>query len=466
MFVTAKKTHDIIVIGAGPGGYVAAIKAAQNGKKVALVEKNYLGGTCLNVGCIPSKALLAGASALKTVKGANTFGITTGEVSVDYTAMKKRKDGVVSQIRSSLSGLLKANKIEVIEGTAAFTDPNTLKVTGASSKTLSADSIIIACGSEPTDVPIFPCDHKQILNSTSILELETLPKSLCVIGGGYIGCEFASLFNALGVKVTIVEALSSIIEAQGTTLSKALTAAFTKDGIDIKTGSQVEKIDKNPDSVTLHIKGGETITADLALVSVGRKINTRGLCLSKAGLATDEKGAIVVNDHMETSVAGIYAIGDVTGIAMLAHVASHQAIVAATNAMGGDASMHYHAIPAVIFTHPEIASVGLTKEQAEAEGYSVSVGKFPFMALGKSIASAQTEGFTEIISDKDTEAILGAHIVGAHAASLIGQMALAINNELTLDCVIDTIHAHPTLSEGWLEGSLLAKGAPIHFPPR
>lgn len=464
--MSGKKTHDIIVIGAGPGGYVAAIKAAQNGKSVALIEKNYLGGTCLNVGCIPSKALLAGASILKTIGKADKFGITVSEPKVDYGKMKARKDSVVSQIRTSLTGLLKANKIEVIEGAATFTGPNTLKVTGNESQDLKADSIIIACGSEPTDVPIFPCDHKQILNSTSILELNELPESLCIIGGGYIGCEFASLFNSLGVKVTIVEALDSIIEAQGTTLSKALSAAFTKAGIEIKTKSQVEKIEKGSSSVTVHIKEGEPITAELALVSIGRKINTKGLGLEKAGLAPNKMGAIEVNSRMETGTPGIYAIGDVTGIAMLAHVASHQAIVAATNAMGAEAHMHYEAIPAVIFTHPEIASVGMTKEQAEKAGYSINVGKFPFMALGKSIASAETEGFTEVISDKDTDAILGAHIVGSHAASLIGQMALAISNELTLDCVIDTIHAHPTLAEGWLEGALLAKGAPIHFPPR
>ena len=268
------------------------------------------------------------------------------------------------------------------------------------------------------------------------------------------------------MKVTIIEALDSIIEAQGATLSKALTSAFTKSGIEIKTKSQVEKIDKSASSVTVHIKGGEPVTADLALVSVGRRINTKSLCLDKAGLGVNKMGAIEVNDRMETHTPGVYAIGDVTGIAMLAHVASHQALVAADNAMGGDSTMHYDAIPAVIFTHPEIASVGMTKEQAEKAGFSVNVGKFPFMALGKSIASGETEGFTEIISDKDTDAILGAHIIGSHAASLIGQMALAINNELTLDCVVDTIHAHPTLSEGWLEGSLLAKGTPIHFPPK
>ncbi|PCI77372.1 dihydrolipoyl dehydrogenase [Candidatus Aerophobetes bacterium] len=464
--MTSKETHDMIVIGAGPGGYVAAIKAAQNGKKVALVEKNYLGGTCLNVGCIPSKALLAGSGLVKKIQKAKEFGINISEITIDYSKMHARKDKVVSQIRTSLQGLLKANKIDVIEGSAAFTGAHTIKVTGKISQILKAPSIIIACGSEPTNVPIFPCDHKLILNSTSILELKTLPTSLCIVGGGYIGCEFASLFSSLGVKVTIVEALDSIIEAQGATLSKALNAAFKKEGIEIKTGAQVERIEKNKDSVTLHIKDGTTITADLALVSVGRKINTKSLDLDKAGLAPNKMGAIEVNAQMETNTPGVYAIGDVTGISMLAHVASHQGIVAATNAIGGNASMRYEAIPAVIFTHPEIASVGLTKEQAEKRGFKINIGKFPFMALGKSIASSETEGFTEIISDKETDAILGAHIIGAHAASLIGQMALAINNELTLDCVVETIHAHPTLSEGWLEGSLLAKGEPIHFPPR
>ncbi len=461
-----EEKFDLAVIGAGPGGYVAAIKAAQMGAKVALIEKNYLGGTCLNVGCIPTKTLLANAAVLHKIKKAKSYGIETGPVSIHYDQMKSRKDGVIEGIRKSLGGLLKANQINIFSGNAEFLSPRQLKVKGENSLILDADKIIIATGSEPLDIPAFPCDHKQILNSTSILELTKLPKSLAVIGGGYIGCEFASLFAELGVKVTILEALPSIVAMQGSDISSALTKAFEKAGIEIRCNVFVEGIETHANGVKVKLKGGESVESDLALVSVGRKFMTEGLNPDKAGLPLTEKGAIAVNDKMETSVPGIYAIGDITGIAMLAHVASHQGLIAAANALGQEAKMHYDAVPAVIFTHPEIATVGLTREQATEKGYDISVGTFPFQALGKAQAAMETNGFTQVISNKKTGQILGAHVVGEEAASLISEMALAINNELTLECVIETIHAHPTLPEAWLEAALLAKETPIHFPPK
>ncbi len=461
-----KQKFDLAVIGAGPGGYVAAIKGAQMGKKVALIEKENLGGTCLNVGCIPSKALLSNAAIFNKIKHAEDFGINVEKVSFDYGKMKTRKDKVVSGIRQSLGGLLKSNGITIFEGVATFESPKELKVKGKNSALIQADKIIIATGSQPIDIPAFPCDHENILNSTSALELTELPQSMAIIGGGYIGCEFASLFAEFGVKVTIVEALPAIVQAQGKTISQALTSAFTKQGIDIKTNTAVEKIDKTGKGLTVHFKGGDSITVEKAIVSVGRGLNSEGLGLDRAGLKPGPKGAIEVNERMETDVPGIYAIGDITAIAMLAHVASHQGIVAAANACGQEAHLHYNAIPAVIFTHPEIAMVGLTAEEAQEKGLNINIGTFPFQALGKSVATNETEGFAQVISDKKTGEIYGAQVIGHEASAMIAEMALAINNELTLECVIDTIHAHPTIPEAWLEASLLANETPIHFPPK
>lgn len=461
-----KKSFDIAVIGAGPGGYVAAIKASQSGKKVALIEKGFLGGTCLNVGCIPTKTLLANAHVMHLVQHAADFGIGVGSVSCDFAKMKARKDSVIEKMRKSLEGLIQSNGIAIIRGQAEFQSPQELKIKGQENCILRAEKIIIASGSEPLDIPAFPCDHKQVFNSTSILELTALPKSIAIIGGGYIGCEFASLYAQLGVKVIILEALPSIISLQGKTLSDALTASFKKQGIDIQTGVFVDGIDKTASGVLVKLKDKQAVAADIALVSVGRKVVSAGLGLEKAGVLLNEKGAIPVSDKMETNVPGIYAIGDVTGKFLLAHVASHQGVVAGTNAAGGEALMHYEAVPAVIFTDPEIATVGMTLQQAQEAGLPAAVGKFPFQALGKAAAALQTEGFAEVVVHQQTGQILGAQVMGAEASSLIAEMALAIANELTVDCIAETIHAHPTLPEAWLEASLLAVGQPIHFPPK
>lgn len=464
--MTKEEHFNIAIIGSGPGGYVAAIKAAQRGKKVALIEKEFLGGTCLNCGCIPTKTLIANAQILEKLSKAASYGITTGPITFDYGKMKDRKDSVVKTIRKSLEGLLKSNSITILMGTAKFLNPKSLKITGEASLVLHADTIIIASGSTTLDMKAFPCDHKNILNSTSILEMTSLPKSLAIIGGGYIGCEFASLYAQLGVKVTILEALPDIISSQGKTLSQFLTTTFKKHGIDIKTNVMVKSIQSTEKGVIITLADGTTLESDKALVSIGRKLVTEGLDIEKAGLTLTEKGMIDVNEKMQTSVPGIYAIGDVTGKAMLAHVASHQGMIAATNATGGEAFMHYHAVPAVIFTLPEIAMVGFTLEEALKKGFSAKVGSFPFQALGKAQATLDTEGFAQVIIDVKTRAILGAQVIGHDASSLIGQMALAIQNELTVDCVIDTIHAHPTVSEAWLEAALLANDTPIHFPPK
>ena len=464
--MTDKEYYDLIVIGAGPGGYVAAIKAAQVGKKVALIEKENLGGTCLNVGCIPTKTLIAHAEVLEKILHAADFGITTGAITFDYGKMKERKDGVVSKIRKSLEGLIQANGITILRGAAQFTGPKELKVKGIDNRILQGESIIIATGSEPVDIAAIPCDHRKIFNSTSILEMRELPKTLAVVGGGYIGCEFASLYAELGVKVVILEALPTIVAAQGAAISQVLTAAFKKKGIDVRTGVSVEGVDVQTKGVTLRLKDQGVLEVDAVLVAVGRKVVSQGLGLEHAGVLTTDRGVIEVNEKMETAVPGIYAIGDVTGKVMLAHVASHQGIIAAVNATGGEAIMHYEDVPSVIFTLPEIAMVGLTLEQAQEKGYSAVTGKFPFQALGKAVATQETEGFAQIVIDKKTGQILGAQVVGHDAASLIAEPTLAIANELTIDCLAETVHAHPTLPEAWLEAALLAMDTPIHFPPK
>lgn len=461
-----KKRFDTAIIGAGTGGYVAAIKIAQEGKSVCLIEKNFLGGTCLNVGCIPTKTLIANAHLMHKIQMASEYGITTGPVSFDFSKMKARKDRVVETIRKNLEGLILSNKITIKKGSAEFLSPTEIKIKGESGEIIEAKNIIIATGSEPLDIPAFPCDHKKVVNSTSILELTALPKRLAIIGGGYIGCEFASLYAEFGVKVTILEALPSILSLQGKTVSDFMTAAFKKKGIEVKTGLLVQGIDHNATGVSVRIKDHQPESFDMVLVSVGRKAISGGMNIEKTGVKLSPKGEILVDEKMRTNVPGIYAVGDVTGKLLLAHVASHQGLVAAAHILGQKSTMHYEAIPAVIFTQPEIATVGMTLEQAQAAGYTATVGKFPFQFLGKSIASIDPEGYAEVIIDKKRGQILGALVIGAEASSLISEMALAIANELTIECVIDTVHAHPTLPEAWLEAALVANDTPIHLPPR
>lgn len=457
-----KQIFDVAVLGGGPGGYPAAIKAAQLGKTVALIEGKELGGTCLNRGCIPSKALIAGAEVLHRIREAQDFGIVVGNVSFDYSKMVDRKDQVVTKVRKSLEGLIAANKIHLIRGYGQFTSPNTLKINDTE---IQADKIIIATGSEPRNMKAFPFDYKKIHDSTSLLELRELPKRLVIVGGGIIGCEFASLYSIMGVEVTILEMLPRIIPLESEGVSTALTKAFKKKGIHIETNTAVESVQTTDKGVQVKTPG-KTFDADIALVAVGRQMNTSSIGLDKAGVKVESNGLIAVNDKMETNVPGIYAIGDISSTWWLAHVATHQGLVAANNACGKESHMHYNAVPSVIFTHPEIATVGMSPEKAKESGYDASVGSFPFQALGKSQATLQTEGFAQVVIDKKTGQILGAQVVGHEASSLIAEMALAIANELTVECVIETIHAHPTIPEAWLEATLLSNDTPIHWPPK
>lgn len=457
---------DVVVIGAGPGGYIAAIRAAQLGKKVCLIEKGPLGGTCLNIGCIPTKTMIAGAHVLHMIKNAAHFGIDVKGFDVDYARSVKRKDDVIDKIRRGLEGLIKANQIEILHGEAEFVAPFEIKVKSENSKIIKAQKVIIASGSLPMKIGAIPVDGVQIYDSTSILAMTHLPKSLAIVGGGYIGCEFAALFKEYGCEVTIIEALDAIVQAQGKAVSDALTTAMTKRGVILKTKTALQGYEKHADHVVLKLSDGTEVKAEKVLVSVGRSVYTEGLGLDKAGIACGTRGEILVDDAMETSVKGIYAIGDVTGKLMLAHVASHQGVVAAECAAGLRSKMHYDAVPAVIFTDPEIATVGMTLEMAQAQGIDAKAGKFPFQALGKSQAAMQTEGFAQIVIESKTGRILGAQIIGHEASNMIAEVALAIQNELTIESISNTIHAHPTLAESVHEAALMAQDIPLHMPPK
>jgi dihydrolipoamide dehydrogenase len=457
---------DIIVLGGGPGGYPAAIRAAQRGKKVAIVEAKKLGGTCLNVGCIPSKALIAGAEFLGRLQDSEKFGIQLSQIKMDYEKLALHKDQVVHKMRTGLEGLIASNKITVFKGRGKLVSSKEIKVIGEEQVLLEADKIILATGSEPRNVPLFPFDYEKIHDSTSLLAATTLPKKFVIIGGGVIGCEFASLLSLLGVEVTILELLPRIISTEAEELSQFLTKAFQKKGVTVKTGVKVTKIERTKNGIDVITEDGTLYPADSCLVAVGRSLNTQDIGLEKVGVSQHENGIVVVNEKMETTVDGIYAVGDIASRWWLAHVASHQGIIAAENACGNRAHMHYDAIPSVIFTDPEIGSVGLSLEEAKKRGIKAKIAAFPFQALGKSQATLQSEGFAQIVVEENTGQILGAQVVGYEAATLIASMALAITNELTVESVAETIHAHPTISEAWGEVAMVAEGFPLSIPPK
>ena len=461
-----KKKFDLIVIGGGPGGYVAAIRGAQRNLQVALIEVDQVGGTCLNRGCIPSKALIANASVLRTLRHAQSYGIHCQNVSFDYAAMKDRKDHLVQNLRKGLEGLIQSNRITLFKGRGKFVSEREVKVVGERPELLEAPKIIIATGSEPRPLPLLPFDQHQILDSTAMLNLTQLPKKLVIVGGGVIGCEFASLHRNLDVDVTICELLPTILSTEGKDVAQYMTRLFKSRGIRIELNARIERLERRDDRVVLSLADGQNIEADCVLVSVGRKYNSDDLGLENVGIAVAANGAIEVNQHLETNRSGIYAIGDVTGQWILAHVASHQGLCAADHAAGLPTQMHHEAIPSVIFTDPEIASVGLTLERALERGYPATRGKFPFQALGKAQAAIQTEGFAQVVIDAKSGQILGAQVVGHEASALIGEMTVAIHNELTVEALCDTIHAHPTLSEAWMEAGFVAMGMPLHLPPK
>ena len=470
------ETFDIAVIGAGPGGYPAAIRAAQLGAKVAIIEKEKLGGTCLNWGCIPTKALIAAAETFEKIKHAEKYGITVKDASVDYAAMIGNKDKAVTQLRSGINSLLTANGVKQFTGTASFVDRNTIEISGGPiinqifgasvpASRISAKKIIIATGSTSA-MPGFLPKHERVVESRAFLDIQKLPATMIVLGGGFIGCELACMAAMLGVKVTIVELLEDILLLLDPDVRREVRAHMEKNlGIRVLTGKALEKISADAKSVRGNF-GDETLSADLLLCAVGRKPVTDGLKLENAGLKTTERGFIEADDYCRTKVANIFAIGDVTGKIQLAHYATAQGIAAAENAVQTKQHRHDTIVPNVIFTSPEIGTAGLSEDDAKKQNRAVKTGKFRFAGLGKGMATGETTGFVKWIADATTDQLIGAAAVGPHATELIAEAAAVIRSELTTSELGRTIHAHPTFSEIWMEAAHALHGECIHAPPK
>ncbi|MEI6892287.1 MAG: dihydrolipoyl dehydrogenase [Pontiella sp.] len=457
---------DVIVIGAGPGGYPAAIKAAQLGAKTAIIEREWLGGTCLNCGCIPTKTLIAGAEVYQKILHAESFGITVGTPKINYPAMKKRKDDIIQTQQNGIGYLLKSHGVTLLEGTGSFRDANTVAVKkrDGSTETITGKNIIIATGSTST-VPGFIPKHERIVESRAFLELDELPKTLMVLGGGYIGSELACMAAGLGVKVTIVELLPDILMLLDKDVRNVVKKHMKGElGMTLLTGDAMQEIQASEASVTAKA-GDQTIEADMLLVAIGRSPVLDGLNIEAAGVNINERGYVDVDELSRTNVDHIYCIGDVSGRMQLAHAATSQALYACEHIMKGEEKIEEVVIPGVIFTSPEVALVGLTEDECKKLGRSVNVGKFHFKPLGKAQAANETEGFVKILADKDSDIILGAQCVGPHATDLISEMVIAVREEITAEELGNTVHAHPTFAEIWMEcAHALHKGC-VHAPP-
>jgi len=454
---------DVTVIGGGPGGYVAAIRAAQLGLKAAVIEERQMGGTCLNRGCIPTKSLLHSAEVFRTARHSKEYGITLENVELDYSGIVNRKDKVVRLLRSGVESLVKGNGITVISGRALLKDKNTIEVTGQNLQTITSKNIIIATGSRPYKPPIPGIKGDKVLDSDGALSMTACPEKVVIVGGGVIGVEFATFFNAIEKEVTIIEMMDTILPGVDIEISSALLKSLTRKGVKIFTGSRVTSIKSDSRAVCTFESNGTEMTAegDVIIVAIGRKPNTEGLGLESVGIDT-ERGFIKVNEKMETSVKGIYAIGDVTGKIQLAHVASAQGLVAASNAAGFIRTMDYAVVPGCIYTSPEIATVGLTEAEAARRGHKVKVGKFPVGANGKSMIEGEREGIIKIITDSETGKILGAHIMAPRATDMISEICVAMKLEAPVKEIADTIHPHPTVSEIIMEAAFDVEGLCIH----
>jgi len=456
--------YDVTVIGSGPGGYVAAIRCAQLGFKTAIIEKyNALGGTCLNVGCIPSKALLDSSEHYHNAQ--HTFkehGIDLSDLKVNLKQMIKRKNEVVSKTVEGVNFLMKKNKIDVYTGVGSFESNNTIKITGSDKKetTIETDKTIIATGSKPASLPFINLENKRIITSTEALEMEEVPKHLIIIGGGVIGVELGSVYARLGAKVSVVEYLDSLIPTMDKTMGKELQKALKKEGFEYYFKHKVTKVDAKGKQVTVTAespKGEEVeLQGDYCLVSIGRRPYTDGLGLDKVGIKTDDKGRIEVNENLQTNVENIYAIGDVVKGAMLAHKAEEEGVFVAEKIKGEKPHINYLLIPSVVYTWPEVASVGYTEEQLKEEGRKYKKGSFPFKALGRSRASMDTDGLIKVLADEQTDEILGFHMIGPRAADMIAEAVVAMEYRASAEDIARMSHAHPTYTEAVREACLAA----------
>ena len=463
---------DVTVIGSGPGGYVAAIRAAQLGFKTALIEKySTLGGTCLNVGCIPSKALLDSSEHFhNAAHNFENHGIIIDAPKADLGRMIARKNEVVDQTTKGINFLMDKNKVTVFEGLGSFESATKIKISkkDGSSESIESKYTIIATGSKPSSLPFITLDKERIITSTEALNLKEIPKHLVVIGGGVIGLELGSVYLRLGSEVTVVEFMDKIIPTMDGALSKELTKVLKKQGMKFMLSTGVQSVERNGDSVkvTAKDKKGEEVSVegDYVLVSVGRKPYTEGLGLENAGVDLDERGRVKTNEHLQTNVSNIYAIGDVVAGAMLAHKASEEGVLVAEQLAGQKPHINYNLIPGVVYTWPEVAAVGKTEEQLKAEGVAIKIGNFPMRALGRSRASGDVDGFIKVIADEKTDEILGVHMIGARAADLIAEAVVAMEYRASAEDISRMSHAHPTYAEAMKEAALDATGKiAIHF---
>ncbi|AQS58056.1 dihydrolipoyl dehydrogenase [Desulforamulus ferrireducens] len=450
------ENFDVVIIGGGPGGYTAAARVASLGGKVALVEKEALGGTCLNQGCIPTKTLLKSTEVLETVRKAKEFGVEVDSPSISLEKLLSRKQAVIKRLNSGVEFLMKNSKVSIFKGVGKITGINKVTVSQDSEqKVLKTSKIIIATGSRPAVIPGLEPDGEKVINSDQALMLQGIPNNLLIIGGGAIGVEFASIYHKLGSKVTLVEAMDRILPFADEEVSNGLRQLMTREKISIHTNAKVAGVIRGEDGLVVNVdtpKGPQQFNVDQVLVAVGRRPNIENLGLEEIGVKV-EKGKILVNSMMQTSVPNIYAIGDASGGILLAHVASSEGVVAAVNAMGGQKEMNYTVVPSCIYTSPELASVGLSEAQAKEQGIQVVVGKSQFVGSGKALAMAENKGLVKIICDSESGKLLGVHILGPQATSLISEGALAIKLGATAEDIAETIHAHPSLPETLMEAA-------------
>jgi dihydrolipoamide dehydrogenase len=463
--MSESQQFDLVVLGGGPGGYVGAIRAAQLGMKVACVEKeDALGGTCLRVGCIPSKALLDSTELFDQIRHkSEAHGFTVGEVGVDVGKMLRRKDEVVSGLTRGVEGLFRKNKISWVRGFGRLTGPDTVAVeTADGNRALRAKNILLASGSVPVELPFLRFDHERIIDSTGALSLPEVPEHLVVVGGGVIGLELGSVWLRLGARVTVLEAMPSILPGMDAEIVKQADRILRKQGFDIRTGTRVTGAERNGDRVTVSMEGADPIEASYLLVAVGRRAYTEGMGFEEAGIPM-ERGVIQVNERYHTGVGGVYAIGDAIGGRMLAHKAEEEGIAAVENMAGLHGHVNYAAVANVVYTWPEIASVGMTEEEAKAQGIEYRTGKFPWVANGRAKAMGETDGLVKILADARTDRLLGIHILGPRASDLIAEAALAMEFEGSAEDIARSVHAHPTLPEAVKEAALGVAGRTIHL---
>jgi dihydrolipoamide dehydrogenase len=469
------KSFDAIVIGAGPGGYPCAIRLAQEGKKVAIVEKDKWGGVCLNVGCIPSKALIYASSQFHKTKEMAEIGIQVGQAKLDMEKMQGWKAGVVKQLTNGVSGLLKMNGVTAFSGGATFKDPHTLEISGSAGKeTISAKEIVIATGSRVVEIPILKFNGKNILDSTQALDLKKLPKQFVVVGGGFIGLEIGMAYAKLGSKVTVVEALDQLLATVEAELVQVVQKKMRELGMTVLTSTKALGLkEKDPvKEALLHLEvetkeGKKVLEADAILVSVGRKPNSDGMGLDKIGVKIDSRGNILTDRQGKTNIPGVWAIGDVTGAPQLAHRATQDGLLVAAAICGEKAYKDYKTVPWAVFVDPEIATAGLTEKEAKEQGIPYKVGKFPFAANGRALSTNEGNGFLKVLIHEKNETVIGVHIVGPEASNLIAEATLAIEMGATVEDLVRTIHTHPTLPEAFPEAVELAFSKAIHvFKPK